>query len=99
MLGLIRFGSPDDLPLLDDWLTNRTVVYEAETTSITFPIEARDLALFAAVRLTGQAPADFGFDQVETEPTLGYQPNSIGFKTAEARETAFAKWSDWRARQ
>lgn len=99
ILGLARLGASDQLPVLDRWLEDRTVAFDAESGEAPLPIEMRDLALFAALHLTGQKSSDYGFSRATPQPTWGYVPNTLAFDSVQAREAAFAKWVAWKASQ
>ncbi|REJ86598.1 MAG: hypothetical protein DWQ34_26860 [Planctomycetota bacterium] len=56
----------------------------------------QDVALIALLLLTDQDPEAYGFrDLRANHRTLPYHPNTIGFRSDEAREAALTAWRRW----
>ena len=51
------------------------------------------------VQLSGQQPKDYGFDALQTQPSLIFAYHYLGFSNDEKRETANKKWKEWKAAQ
>lgn len=90
MLIVAAHGTREHLDVLKRFLDNRTILYKRADTGYT--CQSRDAALAATLRLLGQDPAAYGFDQLKPDQFHLYQYNSIGFTTDEKRTAAFEKW-------
>lgn len=104
ILALAKLGSSDDLPALERWLADATVLIEKNGDAVKVSLETRDVALYAAVRLSGQSPKEYGYasDANESIKSISPQETTVAamrFASEEARTAAFAKWSAWRASQ
>ncbi len=97
LLAVARFGGKEHLPLVEPLLTAADICGQTNVSGTVYMTQLRDVALFAAVQLSGQRPKDFGLTRVSgTEPLMS-QAASIGFAQNAERDDAFKKWNDWRA--
>jgi RNA polymerase sigma factor (sigma-70 family) len=108
LLGVGRFGTLDDLPLLEKAFNDGRVFHVANYNhpdGKLKPVEVRvsDTAVAAALHLAGQKPADFGFFpslQMYTLPgnVAWAEHFSLGFLDDAARQAAHKKAREWLAR-
>jgi RNA polymerase sigma factor (sigma-70 family) len=106
LLGVGRFGTRDDLPLLEKAFTDGRVFHGARYNhpdGTLKPVEVRvsDTAVAAALHLAGQKPADFGFFpslQMYTGPGNWAEHFALGFLDDAARQAAHKKAREWLAR-
>ncbi len=96
-----RFGSKDDVPLLEKHLSNSTVCHTWHNPKFKdlIKIEIRDIVLAMLVRLTGQSHKQYGFDLLMENPTTLYHIYTFGFPAAAQRDKALAKWQAWKTAQ
>jgi hypothetical protein len=57
----------------------------------------RDVALAAALHMSGQNLREYGFNQVQEYAPTVFQVGTLGLEDEEARISAFKKWTQWRA--
>jgi RNA polymerase sigma factor (sigma-70 family) len=106
LLGVGRFGTLDDLPLLEHAFGDGRVFHVAKYNhpdGTLKPVEVRvsDTAVAAALHLAGQKPADFGFFpslQMYTGPGNWAEHFALGFLDDAARQAAHKKAREWLAR-
>lgn len=99
ILAIAKFGSEGHceplLPLLDHkGVCARQV---DASTRITYVTQIRDVALATLLHLSGEAPNEYGFSRVKTNPIYPFLPNSLGFADDESRSMAQARWRAYRA--
>lgn len=82
-------------PLLDD--ATEFTMHGRDNQQIRTQI--RDVALAVMVHLSGQKLIDYGFDHFSLNPSMLFNPGSLGFNKPETREKALAKWRAWAAAQ
>jgi RNA polymerase sigma factor (sigma-70 family) len=106
LLGVGRFGTLDDLPLLEKAFSDGRVFHVAKYNhpdGTLKPVEIRvnDTAVAAALHLAGQKPADFGFFpslQMYTGPGNWAEHFALGFLDDASRQAAHQKARDWLAK-
>jgi hypothetical protein len=108
LLGVGRFGTLDDLPLVEKAFTDERVFHVANYNhpdGKLKPVEVRvsDTAVAAALHLAGQKPADFGFFpslQMYTLPgNFAWAEHfTLGFLDDAARQAAHKKAREWLAK-
>jgi hypothetical protein len=54
-----------------------------------------DVALAMTIHLSGQKPADFGYDMTKTNPNALFSPHYLGFVDDATRADARRKWKEW----
>ncbi|HVU90533.1 MAG TPA: hypothetical protein VHD36_24640 [Pirellulales bacterium] len=59
--------------------------------------QIRDVALAVMIHLSGQKPADFGFERAQPNGTILFNTATLGFAKPDDREAALTKWRTWRA--
>jgi hypothetical protein len=96
MLVVATFGKPEHLPEITRYLDDTTILFKRGSTGYT--CQSRDAALAAALRLCGEDPTEFGFEQLQPDQFHQYDYHSIGFDSEEKRRAAFAKWRQRKAR-
>jgi hypothetical protein len=101
ILTVAKLGNREHLRALEPLLGDRTVVQSTTTSGETATLEVRDLALAAAVHLTGQEVKDFGFPRAVANATLVFSPLSLARRKGEEglREAGLEKWRRWQAAQ
>jgi RNA polymerase sigma factor (sigma-70 family) len=104
LLAVGRFGTPDDLPVLEQAFADSRVFHTTKYTSEggkERPVEVRvsDTAVAAALRLADQHPADFGFPVLEMYKERGpdtlLKYHLLGFFDEETRQAAHKKAREW----
>jgi hypothetical protein len=92
-----RTGDPSLLPSLVRFLDDETTVGNYTSAGVRSTTRLGDVALAAAVRLTGQNAEEYGFAHqaagVTTSATL------CGFTDDKKREAALRRWKEWSAKQ
>ncbi len=83
-----RFGEPQDKELLLNLFEDTTVVSQHSINNRIISVQLRDVALAACIKLSGEQPAKFGFDDAHG----GFLNAMIGFSDEEKRSAAFKKW-------
>jgi hypothetical protein len=96
LLTLARVGSAQVVPRLSGLLEDETPVGDRKLGNVTLHAQVRDVALAVVLRLSGAAPADFGFPYLQAVPGVKYPPSAacLGFATAAERQAAFKRWKD-----
>ncbi len=99
LVSVAHYGDPErHLPLLVAHFDNDQVCYNLRPQRDRRPsIEVRDVALAAAVRMTGQTLQLYGFYSAAWG-TSGYlEHHTLGFYVASHRDSARRKWEQWSA--
>ncbi len=98
MLTLARFGDEAHRELLYPYLENRDVCFRRSSQSDNgVECQVRDVALAACVYLSGESPEDYGFPAIQRNSYSIFQPNSLGFASDVARESALFKFRETHA--
>jgi hypothetical protein len=100
-----KFGDKEHVDLLEPFLDDKTAIGgfnfgRAKGGNVGGNTQVRDAALAMLVRLTKQAPRDYGFAITEIQPPLEHlmdYANCLGFSSEERRTKAFEKWKTWKA--
>lgn len=96
LMTLARVGTEEDLPTIErsfeDRRTLRVFLDNQQRDA-----ELRDFALTAALLITGQSLDDYGVERLPAVPRDQWSIGiNVGFRDAERREAAFAKWNEYR---
>jgi hypothetical protein len=95
-----RFGSRDQLEVIEKHLNDRTVLTTtAVNNKTTYTSQVRDVALAVAVHLTEQDVGKYGFKNIQKHPQYLFAPNTLGFASDAERAAALAKWNSWKVSQ
>jgi hypothetical protein len=93
-----KSGGVDQIALLEELLKDETELDSRRYgDNIVYSTRVQDVALVAILHLTGQSPADYGFDKLRENSQFLYQPDSAGFESDDARREALRSWWRWRA--
>jgi RNA polymerase sigma factor (sigma-70 family) len=100
LLAVGRFGTPADLPVLEKAFADSRVFHTDKIlTGPDYEVRVSDTAVAAALRLTGQHPADFGFPLLEMYKERGPDTltkyHLLGFFDDAARQAAHKKAREW----
>jgi hypothetical protein len=104
---LAKFGKEKALPTLLTLLKDETQAgsrYEQEVgengqmVSKQFPIQTRDIALAMILNLEGKKPTDYGMRTFASTESMKYQYTNHWFRTDTARDEAFKKYAEDRAK-
>src|SRR5262249_26910776 len=104
LLAVGRFGTAADLPLLEKAFGDARVFHTTNYTSEKgekrpIEIQVSDTAVAAALRLSGQHPADFSFTYLELYKERGPDTlakyHLLGFSDGDARAAAHRKAKEW----
>jgi hypothetical protein len=101
LLSVARFGSTDDLELVERFLNDETPYGTAVrvNSQMKFRTQMRDVALATLIHLTKQRHEDYGFERLRIQPTFVFDPNSLAFEDDEKRDQAIKRWHEYRTRQ
>jgi len=99
LLVVARFGSREELPLVEACLTDPAVCVTTHHENRQVGIQVRDIALAVALHLQGQPLRDYGFDRALADPFMVYQPHTLMFVSEQQRESSLQKFRDWSNRQ
>jgi hypothetical protein len=99
ILFLARYGGHNVIGELDQLLDDDTSLWPARSRSASQKdLQIRDVALLGLLTITDQNPADYGFEGTRKDSNYVFAANSSSFPDQAAREAAFNRWADWRAR-
>jgi hypothetical protein len=99
-LAVGRFGSKDDVSILEPMLDDETVFAAPNgPQGLVGVVQVRDVALASMLHLTNQEPKDYGFAHVRLNPQTLFEPISLSLDNNEDRISAMAKWHAWKAVQ
>lgn len=94
-----KFGSRADMTVVTPLLTDENLLGSLSINNKEVRTELRDVALAVAVHVTGQDLGAYGFEHLQKNPQMVFQPMTAGFSTPAKREAAFKKWNEWLAAQ
>ena len=98
VLTVARFGTEEDVPVLEKLFENANLFRVSRSKRDgTYACQVRDVALVAALHLTGQDPKEYGFRRLTRNPQYVFVPDSTGFYHARERQAALQKWAEWKA--
>lgn len=104
---LAKFAKDKARPTLESLLKDETQVgvrhdqdvgENGQMVSRTYPIQTRDVALAMLLHLDGKKPADFGMKMFAATESMKYQFTNHWFRSETARDEAFKKFADERAK-
>jgi len=96
---IARFGDQGELPLVEKYLQDTTVLGQVQVDDPPrqVDLQMRDVALAAALHMSGQSLREYGFNNVQEYAPTVYQVGTLGLEDEESRIAAFKKWTEWRA--
>jgi hypothetical protein len=94
-----RLGDKNLLPKLEPLIDDTTQVQQFAFNQMRGWVQVGDVALAMAVHLSGQKPADYGYDAVRQNPNWIHSYYYLGFENDQKRAAAKKKWKDWLAAQ
>lgn len=97
MLLIGRFGGKEGIPLLLPYLKDQNLLGSYSINDQEVRTELRDVALSMLVHLTGQDHTLYGFEHLQKNPEMVFQPVTAGFTDPLKREAAFRRWEAWAA--
>jgi hypothetical protein len=96
---ITRLKAVDQIPALEKSFTDQnvlsTTIKVVNGMNVRQSVEVRDAALAVAVILTGQDPADYGFDAFPKNVGLSFSATWAKIPE-EKRKAAFEKWAAWK---
>ena len=95
VMATARFGAAEHIPLLETLFENKSRITASQKNGKEISrLELRDVALGAAILLSGMDPKPFGFTQRTSTSDARYvfPMNSAGFESDKARDAAFERW-------
>lgn len=87
-----KFGGKEHIPLLAPLLDDATQLNDVQIGRHRAVTQVRDVALAMMVHLSGQSVKDYGFEFLQSQPSLQFVPWYLGFGTPAKREAALARW-------
>ena len=99
LLALGRFGSKEQLPMVEKYLSDSTTCGTIQLGSPPrqVDVQMRDVALAVSIHLTAQEPAAYGAASVQSSPQSFFQVPTLAFLKDSQRDTALRLWAEWRA--
>lgn len=94
-----RLGDKSLLPKLEPLINDTTQVQQFAFNRLQGWVQVGDVALAMAVHLSGQKPADYGYEAVKHNPNWINSYYYLGFENDKKRAAAKAKWKEWQAAQ
>lgn len=94
-----RLGDKSLLPKLEPLINDTTPVQQFAFNRLQGWVQIGDVALAMAVHLSGQKPADYGYEAVRQNPNWINSYYYLGFENDAKRAAAKKKWKDWQAAQ
>jgi len=95
VVNLVRASGKEHVALLEELLTDQTLLGMVQFNRVRGTTEMRDVALAMLVHLNGQSHKDYGFTFLTQNQNLMWSPHYLGFATPEQREAAHKKWQEW----
>lgn len=93
--GFARIATKEDLPALAPLLEDEVQIAATTVNGERGTVQMRDVALAAAIHLTGQNPLDFGFERRPPANISTVSYSYYAFTSDEKRAAAHAKWKEW----
>jgi hypothetical protein len=97
MLLVGRFSGKEGVSLLLPYLKDQSLLGSYSINDEEVRTELRDVALAVLLHLTAQDHALYGFDHLQKNSEMVFQPVTAGFTDPVKREAAFKRWADWAA--
>lgn len=98
LLTIARFGSRVDLALVEPRMTDMTVCMSfSPDGKKKRELQIRDVALAAAVKLSGQKRESFGWPAAADQETSYFNPSILIFAEDADRDAAHARWKQWKS--
>ncbi len=92
-----RLGDKDLVPKIEPLIGDTTQVQQFAFNKLRGWVQVGDVALAMAIHLSGQKPADYGYEAVKTNPSWINSYYYLGFENDAQRNAAKKKWKAWRA--
>ncbi len=94
-----KLGAKEHVAAFESMFDDKTQVTAIQWNNVQLQTQINDIALAMAAQLSGQQPKDYGFDALQTQPSLIFAYHYLGFSTDEKRDAAYKKWKEWKAAQ
>jgi hypothetical protein len=94
-----RLGDKDTISKLEPIIADTTQVQQFAFNNLRGWVQVGDVALAMAIHLTGQKPADYGYEAVKQNPNWINSYYYLGFENDSQRSAAKKKWKDWQEAQ
>lgn len=94
-----KMGNKDHVAAFESMFDDKTQVTAIQWNNVQLQTQINDIGLAMAAQLSGQQAKDYGFDALQTQPSLIFAYHYLGFSTDEKRVTAFKKWAEYKAAQ
>lgn len=94
-----RVGDKDTIARLEPIIADDTLVQQFALNGMRGTVQVGDVALAMAVHLSGQKPADYGYEAVKQNPNWINSYYYLGFQNDTQRNSAKKKWKDWQEAQ
>jgi hypothetical protein len=94
-----KLGGKEQLTSIEALFDDKTQVTAIQWNQVHITTQLGDIALAMAVHLSGQQHKEYGFDALQSQPSLLWAYHYLGFSTDEKRTTAFKKYEKWSADQ
>ncbi|MCC9627053.1 hypothetical protein LOC68_01415 [Blastopirellula sp. JC732] len=91
ILAIAKLGSTEDIPFLEKLFENDSDIVPVNQRE-PFESQVRDIALAAAIHLSGRNPREFGFDRITADANYLFSYRTVGFASDVERSAAFEKW-------
>jgi hypothetical protein len=102
LMTVARLGDASHLPLIEDVMTDKSLVTRMTENDTVYEVQLRDVGLAAAIVLTRQDIRDYfhvppGQDLAEPL-NIFFNARVLGFSSEEQRAAVFKKWSEYKAK-
>lgn len=91
ILAIAKLGSTEDIPFLEKLFDNDNDIVPLNQRE-PFESQVRDIALAAAIHLSGRNPREFGFTRITADANYLFSYRTVGFANDAERSAAFEKW-------
>ncbi len=99
LLAVAKLGNRKELPYLLPFLSETKTCAQGRHGEQAIAIQLRDVALAAALHLSGQELRDYGYEHAQAHPEILYTVQTLYFETDQARTEAFDRWQKWAERE
>lgn len=97
LLAIGKLGNKEHRPIVQEYFDrrHRIVQYLPGNDLESYSTQLRDIALAVDIHLAGHDPRQFGFPQLNSDPTHLFVYRTIGFPSEADRDAAFLKWKEF----
>jgi hypothetical protein len=94
-----KMGTKDHVAAFESMFEDKTQVTTIQWNNVQLQTQVNDISLAMAAQLSGQQPKDYGFDALQTQPSLIFAYHYLGFSNDDKRVAAYKKWKEYKESQ